>query len=138
MSDLSISFSPDSLKQITAYAGFPVLLSAEVQAAMGQGGQIIVSASRAAMHWRNPTGQLSANMYVRADSPFEIIVGNDLPYALRRHEGFSGMTDSLGRFYPHDPGQPYLQQPMDDNEPAILNLLDAGVEKALERMTGGA
>lgn len=132
MSTLDISFSPDSLKQITAYAGFPVLLSQEVQAAMDEGGKIIVSASRAAMHWKNPTGALSDSMYARASSPFEIIAGSDLPYARRRHDGFEG-ADSLGRVY-HDVGQPYLADAMSQHEQDILSLLDHGVEAALQRM----
>ena|SRR5450755_1678121 len=59
-------------------------------------------------HWQNGTDELDNSFYFDGNS-----VTSDLPYARRREEGFSGMTDSLGRFYPNDPGGFYMQQTLE-------------------------
>lgn len=133
---LSISFDQQSMKEIVAFAGFGTLLSEEVQAALKQAGDLITQAA-VANTWEvfaNPTGALASTLGVVVDSPFEIIVGSSSPYAARREYGFSGQTDSLGRYFANDPAKPYLQPALDDNQQAVLQLIDAAVEKALARM----
>ena len=135
---LSMSFSPESMKELVAFAGFGTMLSEEVQTALKQGGQIIVDAS-VANTWEvfaNPSGALASTLGVVVDSPFEIDVGSNSPYAARREFGYSGKTDSRGRYYANDPAKPYLQPALDDNQQSVLQLIDVAVERALNRVTG--
>lgn len=57
------------------------------------------------MHWQNPSGVLEDSFFYDGNS-----VTSDVAWAHRREVGFSGQTDSLGRYYPNDPGGFYLQQ----------------------------
>lgn len=136
MSDFSLSFDPQALKEIVAFAGFPILMSQEVQAAMQEAGALLVESARNNMHWQNPIGALESSMQVMVDSPYEIEVGSNLPYARRREFGFSGMVDRLGRFYPHDPGAFYMEAAAYETHDQVLMLIDAAVERALSRIGG--
>lgn len=129
MSMLDISFTPQSIAEIAKFAGMPVLISKEVQAAMERGADILIQSAQGNMHWKNPTGALEGSIRRMSDSPYEIIVGSDLPYAARREFGFHG-ADSLGRIY-NDEGAFFLTQAMNDNEQSILILIDQAVEQAM-------
>ena len=135
---LSMSFDDKSMKELVAFAGFGTLLSEEVQTALKQAGELLTQAA-VANTWEvfaNPTGQLASTLGIVVESPFEIIVGSDSPYAARREYGFSGQTDSLGRYFANDPAKPYLGPALQDNQQAVLQLIDAAVEKALARVEG--
>src|SRR5882757_4015497 len=56
------------------------------------------------------TGALSDSIQKEIPTPYIGTVFTDSPYGWRREEGFSGMTDSLGRFYPNDPGTHYMRK----------------------------
>lgn len=129
MSVLDISFTPESLSEIARFAGIPMLISQEVQQAMERGSDILIQSAQGNMHWKNPTGALESSIRRMSESPYEIIVGSDLPYAARREYGFHG-ADSLGRVY-NDEGAFFLTQAMNDNEQQILILIDQAVEKAM-------
>lgn len=131
--NFSASFDPASLKQIAALAGLNILLTPEVQAAMSQGGDLFIAGMQAEMaaKFKNPTGTLAGSLQKIITSPFEIQVGSPLPYAWRRDQGFSGMTDRLGRYYPHDPGIAYVSGAEQTQSQAILRLLDAAVSTVL-------
>jgi len=133
---LSMSFDDKSMKEIVAFAGFGTLLSEEVQATLKQAGELLTQAA-VANTWEvfaNPTGALASTIGIVVESPFEIIVGSESPYAARREYGFSGMTDSLGRYFANDPPKPYLGPALQDNQQAVLDLIDQAVEKALARV----
>lgn len=51
----------------------------------------------------NATGQMSGSLQKQLNSPKEAQVWSEIPYAQRLHFGFSGKTDSLGRYYPYWP-----------------------------------
>lgn len=127
------SFDPNSLKQIAALAGLNILLTPEVQAAMSKGGDLLIAGMQAQMQagFKNPTGALSSSLQKIVSSPYEIQVGSNSPYAWRRDQGFSGMTDRLGRYYPHDPGIAYVSGAEQQQGQAILQLLDAAVSTVL-------
>lgn len=137
MSFLDVSFDPQSISAIAQMYGFNVLLSPEVQQAMNDGGQTLVDALRNNMHWMNPTGALSDSWAPLQTSPYEIQVGSADPKAARRNWGFSGQTDSLGRYYASDPGAFYIENGMAEASPQILSNIDDAVSQALARMAGG-
>jgi hypothetical protein len=135
----TMGFQPGSLAEIAQMYGFKTLLEPEVQAAMAQAGQLLAQAA-VANTWQvfeNPSGALAGTITPVLDSPYEVQIGSDSPYARRREYGFSGKTDSLGRFYAHDPAKPYMQPALDDNEQAVLALIEAAVLRAFARMGAG-
>lgn len=130
----SMSFDPQSLAEIQQFYGFSVLLSDEVQQALNEGGTYLVASIQGSMHWKNGNGDLEASIYAIHDSPYELQVGSNLPYARRRNWGFSGRTDSLGRYYRDDPGAFYMETGMAQEKQHILSLVDAAVERAMNRL----
>jgi hypothetical protein len=132
-----MSFDPQSLSEIARFAGFPTYLSDEVQQALSEAGSLLVASAQANMNWKNGTGALLSSIAVTSESPYEVIIGSDLPYARRREYGFTGLTDSLGRTFKDDPGAFYMTNAMQDNQSAILASVDAGVERALNRLAQG-
>jgi hypothetical protein len=139
MTQFAMSFDPASMSEIAQFAGFQAYLSEEVQGAMTEAGQLLAEAA-AARTWvvfANPSGRLAGSIMPVLDSPYEVQIGSDLPYARRREYGFSGKTDSLGRHYANDPGKPYFGPALEDNRQAVLQLLDKAVLAALQRMGGG-
>jgi hypothetical protein len=111
----ALSWDPDSLKEIAMLAGLGVLLDQRVQQAASGVAALIVERAQANTWERfmNPTGALAESLYQVADSPYEIQVGSDLPYAHRREYGFKG-PDSLGRMFPNDPAAHYLEDAMNE------------------------
>ncbi len=129
----SASFDPRSLAAIAQLHGLQILLAPQVQAAMSQGGDLLIRGMQAEMQakFKAPTGMLSGSLQKIIDSPYEIQAGSNLPDAWRRDRGFSGMTDRLGRYYPHDPGIFFAENSMQTQGQAMLRLLDAGIAQVL-------
>lgn len=69
-------------------------------------------------------------------SAFKAMVYSDLPYSWRREEGFSGMTDSLGRYYPNDPGAHYMRKSLSRNKRIIKAAFESEVYAAIGEVTG--
>jgi hypothetical protein len=135
MTQYSMSFDQRSLAAITQFAGFPILLSDEVQNAMSQGGDTILqeAQSNAITYFANPSGELSGSI-TKSESPYEIIVGSDAPHAHRRDQGFAG-ADSLGRVY-NDPPYLFMSNALTDNEQAVMSLIEGAVSSALSKLGG--
>lgn len=138
MQDFSMSFDPGSLTAIERLAGFGALLDPEIIAALAWSGELVVTTAQANT-WRvfaNPTGQLADSISFRMASPMEAEVGVGVPYGRRREYGFSGMTDALGRFYPYDPGKPYLGPALEEDIPLIRAKMELACYNALGRLVG--
>jgi hypothetical protein len=134
--DFRASFDPGSLSAITQLLGFGALLNPEITNALTQGGQLLLTAAQDNT-WQvfaNPTGALADSGYFYVISPTEVAVAFGVPWAQRREKGFSGMTDALGRYYASDPGKPYAQPAVDDNQDAIQALMAIAVNSALGRV----
>ena len=80
-----------------------------------------------------PTGYLMKAITGHVESPWRGVVGvgQEVPYARRREFGFSGMTDSLGRFYPNDPGAFYLHTGLQRSQAFIGTAFTAATELAI-------
>ncbi len=136
--DFRATLDPQSLAQIAQMFGFSTFLEPEVREAMTRGSQLIAQAAQDNTWsvFENPSGALADTIEADTTSPYEaqVVVGS--PYGRRRELGFSGMTDSLGRYYANDPGKPYLQPAMDSNEQAVLAMMEAAVNATLGRIGG--
>ena len=132
MQDFSIGFDPGSLAAITKLEGFAALLNPEVTDALTQAGELLVTTAQANTWsvFANPTGQLASSIYFYVVSPTEVDVAVGVPYGARREYGFSGMTDSIGRYFANDPGKPYLQPAVDEDTPMVQELIATAVYNA--------
>ena len=112
----------------------PIFLE-EMLDAMTDVTQDLVTVSRSNMHWKSGDGTLSNSMVGLVNNPLEGQVGSNDPKARRREKGFSGMTDSLGRFYPSDPGAFFLSDAVIQETPNINARFALAVQNTLNRMT---
>lgn len=132
MMNFSMSFDPTSLSHIAQMYGMNILLSPPVQAAMSQGGDLLVTAA-VANTWatfKNPSGVLAGSIQKIVQSPYEIQIGSNIIYAHRREFSFKG-PDSLGRMFPNDPAAFYFTDAIQQESQAVLQLVDAGVAVTL-------
>jgi hypothetical protein len=138
MTDWGMSFDPGSLARIAELAGMGVLMDAEIAGALVESSKLLVEAAQAKTWevFENPTGALADSIYPWIDSPHEVEVRVGVPYGRRREYGFSGMTDSLGRFYAYDPGKPYLGPTLEEHKDEVRDLIAAAVEHTLGRLGG--
>ena len=135
---LNIQFDPHSMQEIAALLSFDIMLAEEMAPALEEAGQLVRDAA-VANTWQvfaNPTGTLADSLGVIPISPYEVGISAGVPYALRREFGFSGMTDSLGRFYPYDPAKPYAQPALDENADKVVQLMDEAILRTWERIGG--
>jgi hypothetical protein len=101
----SMTFDPQSMKEIIAFAGFPILLTEEVHVAEQQLADLIIQKTHdngMSRFAQNSPGGLAESFYQVPQSLYEVEVGSDLPYAHRLDAGFNS-TDSLGRTYHQQP-----------------------------------
>lgn len=121
-SGLSLSLDPDSLKIISDFqnSNFRPLLESNLTYAMNYAVSTLMDSMRSNMDagFMNPTGALEDSMTPNV-TPYLSTITMGEPYDWRREEGFSGMTDSLGRFYPNDPGIHYAAKAMSKNKTTI-------------------
>jgi hypothetical protein len=132
MQDFHVGFDPGSLAELTRLEGFGALLDPQITAALTKAGELIVTTARANTWavFANPTGQLADSIYFWVVSPTEVDIAVGVPYGRRRELGFSGMTDSIGRYYPYDPGKPYAEPAVEEDSPLIEMLISEAVYMA--------
>lgn len=138
MSLFEVGWDAQSLKIIEEMGYADVLLAGAIQSGLDYSGRILIAHMQRLMgeRFKNPTGQLASSLYQVKDSPFEVTVGSDDPKAARRNWGFSGMTDSLGRYYPNDPGIYYAEDGMNESLDEIEQRMTAQIEHYLARIGG--
>jgi hypothetical protein len=103
-------FDAGDLQRIQLLANYKQYLDPQTHDAMQDSVNMLQADSRAYMWatFKNPTGPLEDAVQVDVIDASSGMVFNESPYAWRREEGFSGMTDSLGRFFPSDSGIHYF------------------------------
>lgn len=141
--ELKVSFSPESLaimERIREFANFDAVLEPAFRKAMDTSTSMMQAFASDYMwsHFNNPTGPLEDAMQSETISGYQGVVWNESPYAFRREYGFSGKTDSLGRFFPHDPGIAYMQQTMILLQYKVLEQFEIMAEQALKQLSTGA
>jgi hypothetical protein len=132
----SISWSEESLKQIRELVGWAGMLSPVIQQALKQGGEAIVKQAQdnTWQRFKEPTGTLASSIHVLEESPFELQISADQPYAARLNYGFHG-RDSLNRLY-DQPGTFWLSDALASQSEEVLALLQQGIETLMSE--GGA
>lgn len=135
MTQFSMSFSPQSISEIARFYGFKTLLEPEVQLALTQISTLLATKAQEKTWavFMNPSGALADTIAPLTTSPYEAQVTVGSPYGHRREYSFKG-PDSLGHMFPNDPAEPYLQPTLDENEQALLVILEEAVQAALMRM----
>lgn len=135
----SLTWSSDSLRQILELEEFNGLLEPELEVAMKEIVASFQSDAQAYMwgNFKNPQGDLEDSLQTDVPTPYMGVIWTDSPYAWRREEGFSGMTDSLGRFYADDPGIHYMSKTLSKNKTWYKNRLETAVQHALMLVAAG-
>lgn len=138
MTQFSMGFDPGSLAKIVELAGMGVLLDEEIASVLVWAGDLLATTAQTNTWtaFQNPTGATADSIYPWVVSPSEIEVVADTPYARRLEYGFSGMTDSLGRFFPYWPAEPYLGPALEEDTPVIAERLAYAVGNVLARLGG--
>ena len=108
---ITIALDPAALRRIRSLLEFEAVLSPHLIEAHKES---LTDLYYQALGWmqvsfQEPTGQLEDAFEQEVFGPNISELRNPLDYAWRRERGFSGMTDSLGRFYSHDPGIAYMK-----------------------------
>ena len=127
------------MKSITALAGFPILLSEEVQVAEHKLADLIIQKTHdngMARFAQNSPGGLAESFQQVQGSGMEVEVGTDKPYGRRLNEGFDG-ADSLGRVYHNQPTWFFSDAVTEvATSGEGMGILQEGVYAALGRMGG--
>lgn len=124
---------PEGTLAAAKLQGVSQVLGAEMRKAMVDiQGNLMISAV-SFMHWKNPSGKLEQSIFKdsRVIGNWQTIVGTKKPYASRREYGFSGMTDSLGRYYKDDPGQGFMESSLTGNMTFIEERIAQAVQTAM-------
>ena len=139
---MQFSYDPFTLRELDALAMLPEDMRIETDAALFEGAKIFAQQAidNTWAGFKNPTGELAGGIVAIMEGQGSAIVISEVAYAWRREEGFSGRTDSLGRYFPHDPGIHYMQNAFDDKYLEVAALVEVAVAKALAMATlsGGA
>lgn len=87
----------------------------------------------------NPSGAVESSWETEKDSTFLEGLINTAPYARRLNEGYSGMTDSLGRHFAAWPlaypdGYHWAEAAVAAVQPDVEDVFRLGIEKQLEQI----
>lgn len=128
MTVMAISFQPDLIGVMSQFSQFHETLRKHIANATERSASRIGDGMIAHMDFQNPTGQLEDSVAVVMQSEYMAWIGSPLPYSWRRDRGFSGKTDSLGRYYEHDPGMFYAEVALDDTD-VLLDVAQNYIEE---------
>jgi len=134
----ALSWDASSLSKIAELEGMGALLDVEIADALIWIGEL-VSTTAKANTWtafQNPTGATSDSIGYQIVSPTEVDITVGVPYGRRLEYGFSGMTDSLGRFFPYWPAEPYMQPALDEDRALIEEKMALAVENVIAKVEG--
>jgi hypothetical protein len=131
LSDFHLGFDPGSLEKITKLEGFAALLNPQIQDALTQVGQLLVTTAQTNTWtvFANPTGALASEIYFYVVSPTEVDVVAGIIYSRRQELGGGGFLDSLGRPMTN-PAKPYLAPAVETDKPMIEMLMETAVYNA--------
>jgi hypothetical protein len=82
----------------------------------------------------HPTGEAETAWEQQIMSPFEAVLTNTSAYGQRLNYGFSGLTDSRGRYYPYWPAYHWAENAVEMSSPFVeriisdeMNMFVAGI-----------
>lgn len=88
--------------------------------------------------FKNPSGQAEGAWEQTVHSPYLAELGNTVPYARRLEYGFSGKTDSLGRYYQFWPAYHWAETTVVVEQDAIGRIFTRAINKANASLAKGA
>lgn len=132
--DMTIKLDARSLEEIAHLADFEARSYPFLREAMAQSLTTLQSEATNWMwaHFANPTGALESAWAPSIQGPYLGILENTSPYGQRRNFGFSGMTDALGRYYPHDPGIDWAENAITNSLGQVETNFRVAYERTLE------
>ncbi len=133
MSNMKINFDP-ILNVARTMQNWPPVLEKHVLQAMKFG--IMGLQSDAQSYAPYLSGDLHDSIQQYYFSSFKAMVYSDLPYSFRQEEGYTGMTDSLGRYFPDYPGSHYMRKSLSNNKGIIRAAFESEVYAAINEVTG--
>lgn len=135
--ELTASLDAASMANVEKLLEFDSLFEPAIHTAIDLSMDGIIAAAQTYM-WAtfiNPTGPLENAFEKNIEGEIGII-SNPTIYAQRRNDGFSGQTDSLGRYYPYDPGIHYMEFALQISEPFVETTFAIETETALASLGG--
>lgn len=79
----------------------------------------------------NPGSGVEQAWQIEVHSTTLATLTNTAPYARRLNEGFSRMTDSLGRYYPFWPAYHWAEAALAKVTPEVADIFQTGFEKTM-------
>lgn len=126
------AFEPDSLEKIKKFDNWQQILEEELVKAHEKADALLQMRAKKIAPYQS--GELHDHFDVSPISPYESMLTNDAPHAFRREYGFSGMTDSLGRYFPVDQGAYYMSITLQMNKTNVGKLFGTALDSALARL----
>lgn len=133
MSNMNINFGP-ILSIGQSMQNWPPVLEKHVAMAMSFSIAGLQADAKSGAPYKD--GNLYGNIQPYVFSPFKAMVYTDLPYSWRQEEGFTGMTDSRGRYFPNYPGTHYMRKALSKNKGTIRAAFESEVYAAIAEVTG--
>lgn len=135
---LNLGFDAATLRAAKMLLEFEPILAAQLVDAHKESLDELMQAAQAVMMegFKDPAGAMETAWKSNVTSPYKSWLRNTAKYSQRRHYGFSGMTDSLGRFYPDDPGIFWVDTTIELATPAIWQIFATHVNDALNEVAG--
>ena len=133
----NIFFDDAAIATLARFPGWKAVLEEYLNVALDFDAEIFKSTVKGAQHWVNGTGTLENSFWAFTSDRLERTITSEQPHARRRNEGFSGMTDSLGRFYANDPGAFYLDKGFSKGVNPAKRAIALAVASALDSLATG-
>lgn len=133
---INLGFDAASLSALMKVGDFESILAAQLMDAHAESLDEMKQAAQAEMMagFMNPTGKMETSWRQGVTSPKRSWLRNTAPYSQRREYGFSGLYDSLNRFYPFDPGIMWAHNAVELAEPVITEIFTAHVRDAMNEV----
>lgn len=138
--DIELGFDPASLAALAKLEDFEPLLAAHLQVAMKESLDLLRYEATYFMFgtFQNPSGAADSaeNAWRRTvSSPYRAILTNLSKYGQRLHYGFSGMTDSLGRYYAYWPAYHWAENAVDLATPGVTDVFTREVNFTIDEVS---
>jgi len=135
---INLGFDAASIARARRMADFESWLAALYQTeAMPRSLDELEQAAQASMlaSFKNPTGNVETKFRKYVRTPWRGILGNYEPYARRLNYGFSGKTDSLGRYYSFWPDYHWAEGAIEMATPYVQAHFRESVQQAIDEVS---
>ena len=136
---MNVALDAASLATLHNFSNYQALLEPELLKAMDRGISLLQATATDEMYnlFQNPTGQAEEAWDTSVQSAYLAIAANTAPYAQRLDYGFSGLTDSLGRYFPYWPAYYWAESTVMDAADQVAAQFQAAIDYANLALGGG-